>query len=69
LGPPREQHRHGPAVWWIDPRVALAFITVGATFHVAVGLCMGLNIFFWSFAATYPAVYYFAERLGGLPVH
>ncbi len=59
----------GPVVCWIDPRVALGFFAAGAAFHFTIGLCMGLNIFFWSFTATYPAVYYFAQKFGGVLVH
>lgn len=36
--------------------VTLAFVAVAALFHLTVALVMGLNLFFWSFAATYPAL-------------
>jgi hypothetical protein len=52
----------GPAVLWLHPAVCLAFIGVGAIFHLSIAMFMGLNIFFWSFIATYPAVYYCATR-------
>ena len=40
---------HGPC---------LAFIAAGIAFHAGIALTMGLNIFFWSFVATYPALYW-----------
>jgi len=52
----------GPLAIWIRPDVALAFIAVGLTFHLFIAASMGLNIFFWSFISTYPAVYYCASR-------
>ena len=45
---------------------ALALIALGLCFHVGVALTMGLNVFLWSFAATYPAVLLLGDRIGGL---
>lgn len=72
-------HKHGwaaRAVCWgvlgyeccallalIHPTVALGFIVIGAVLHLAIGVCMGLNVFFWSFTSTYPALYYVSQRL------
>jgi hypothetical protein len=43
----------------ILPRNALlVLLAVGAAFHVAVAIMMGLNGFVWSFVATYPAILY-----------
>lgn len=41
---------------------ALALIAAGVCFHLGIALVMGLNIFVWSFAAAYPAVYLIADR-------
>ena len=38
---------HGPC---------LVFIAVGIAFHAGIAMTMGLNIFFWSFVSTYPAL-------------
>ena len=53
----------GPLLALITPHAALGFIALGALMHLAIGMCMGLNVFFWAFTATYPAVYYIAQRL------
>ncbi len=34
----------------------LGYLALGLTFHAANALFMGLNTFFWSFVATYPAI-------------
>lgn len=53
-----------PAPWgWV-------FLVWGALFHLKCAVIMGLNSFFWAFAATYPAIIYTAPRLQawiGLP--
>jgi hypothetical protein len=49
---------------FILPFTALiAFIAVGAAFHIMIAYVMGLNTFLWSFGATYPAVVYIAGQL------
>jgi len=52
----------GPMLALIHPTLALAFIIVGVAMHLTIGIFMGLNVFVWSFTATYPALYYFAQR-------
>jgi hypothetical protein len=42
---------------------ALIFITLGLMLHIGIAVVMGLNVFVWSFAATYPAVIFIAEHL------
>ena len=37
------------------------FLLAGLSFHLGCALVMGLNTFVWSFAATYPAVYWLAS--------
>jgi hypothetical protein len=39
----------------------LLVLGVGILFHFAIALVMGLNSFFWSFIATYPAILFFAN--------
>src|ERR1035437_5056730 len=51
----------GPLAMWFGPGACLAFIAAGVLFHLSIAMFMGLNIFFWSFIATYPAVYYCAS--------
>ncbi len=43
--------------------LTLALLVGGLAFHVGNAVVMGLNTFFWSFVATYPAVLYCAARL------
>ncbi len=44
----------------------LLFIAWGVAFHAMNAVVMGLNSFFWSFVATYPAVIYCAIAIGAL---
>jgi hypothetical protein len=39
----------------------LALLAVGVLFHLSAALIMGLNTFFWSFVAAYPAIFYCAS--------
>ena len=36
----------------------ILFLAWGVVFHIANAFTMGLNTFFWSFLATYPALLY-----------
>lgn len=38
--------------------VLICFLIVGALFHIANAIIMGLNDFVWSFLSAYPAIYY-----------
>ena len=40
------------------PKLVIWFLVLGATFHIANAVFMGLNVFFWSYIATYPAILY-----------
>jgi hypothetical protein len=43
----------------VVPRpLALLMLAGGTLFHLAAGVTMGLNTFFWSFVATYPAIFW-----------
>ena len=42
----------------VDKRVALAYMAVGACFHLGNAYFFGLNRFFWAWIAAYPALYY-----------
>ncbi len=44
----------------------LLFIAWGVAFHAMNAVVMGLNSFFWSFVATYPAVLYCSIALGAV---
>ena len=43
----------------LPPAGFFAVIAAGLLFHAALAVIMGLPMFFWSFAATYPALYFF----------
>ncbi len=45
-----------PLVWFADARVGLALLLGGLCFHLSVWLIMGLNSFFFTFLAGYPAL-------------
>ncbi len=45
------------------PRFALAAIAMALALHLGIAIVMGLNGFVWSFAATYPSVYWMASSL------
>jgi hypothetical protein len=45
-----------PLLVFTDVRTCWLFIAAGILFHLSVALFMGLNTFFWSFIATYPAI-------------
>jgi hypothetical protein len=46
------------AIWFVPSYIAIAFLIAGLMFHVGIAVLMGLNVFLWAFAATYPAVWY-----------
>jgi len=47
----------------LPPVALLALLGVAALFHACVALTMGLNGFFWSFLAAYPAIVYLNQAL------
>jgi len=47
-----------PASMLVGFPACLIFIAWGVAFHIMNAVVMGLNSFFWSFVATYPAVLY-----------
>lgn len=40
-----------------------AVLTIGVTFHLFIGVVMGLNTFIWSFIGTYPAILFLNHYL------
>jgi hypothetical protein len=46
-----------PLLVLTGPTGCLVFIVAGLAFHLGIAATMGLNLFFWSFAATYPCLY------------
>ena len=42
----------------IDKRIALAYMAIGACFHLGNAYFFGLNRFFWAWIAAYPALYF-----------
>lgn len=51
-----------PLAILFGPRACLAFLAGGFLLHLSIAIFMGLNIFFWSFISTYPAIYYCSTR-------
>ncbi|MEQ1949591.1 MAG: hypothetical protein ABL995_20535 [Bryobacteraceae bacterium] len=47
-----------PLVFVVPRPAQFAFLAVGLGFHLGTAVLMGLNTFFWSFAAAYPALLY-----------
>ncbi len=45
-----------PLVLVLPPSWAAVFLAWGVLFHVMNAFIMGLNVFFWAFVATYPAI-------------
>lgn len=56
----------GPFLILGGSRGALALIAAGLLFHVGIASLMGLNVFLWSFAACYPAVFLVGRWVDGL---
>lgn len=52
-----------PLVLFVGYPGCLVFIAWGVAFHLMNAVVMGLNSFFWSFVATYPAILYVAFQL------
>lgn len=48
----------------LSPKMILVFIIWGFCFHLLNAIVMGLNVFLWSFLATYPCIIYTAARIG-----
>lgn len=48
-----------PLVLLLDGNMFNVALLIGISFHVSIGLIMGLNDFIWSFSAAYPSLYYF----------
>jgi hypothetical protein len=53
-----------PLLVLTGPTGCLVFIVAGLAFHAGIALTMGLNLFFWSFAATYPCLYLLSTWVG-----
>ena len=48
------------------PKVFLVFVAIAVLFHASIAITMGLNIFFWSFVATLPALLWASGQIAGL---
>lgn len=55
-----------PALWFAPRPVAIVLLVAGVAFHAGVAVLMGLNVFFWAFLATYPAVWFCYATLSPL---
>lgn len=53
-----------PLLVLTGPAGCLVFIGAGLVMHAAIAVTMGLNLFVWSFAATYPCLYLVSTWLG-----
>jgi hypothetical protein len=47
-----------PVLLVLPKELFFAFLVWGIMFHLSIAFLMGLNTFFWSFIATYPAIYF-----------
>jgi hypothetical protein len=47
-----------PVLLILPKELFFAFLVWGVLFHLSLAFLMGLNTFFWSFVATYPAIYF-----------
>jgi hypothetical protein len=47
----------------LPPPVCLLLLAFGVALHFGIGLILGLNNFLWSFASTYPAVFWLSSSL------
>jgi hypothetical protein len=47
-----------PVVLLVPKSIAIVIFAGGILFHCTVAFVMGLNTFFWTFVATYPALFY-----------
>jgi hypothetical protein len=52
-----------PLLVFAGVRPCLLFIAAGMLFHFSTAIFMGLNDFFWSFVATYPALLFVASTV------
>lgn len=50
-------------ILFLNPEQALVLLMLGALFHLSVAIFMGLNDFFFTFTATYPAVLYLVNLI------
>lgn len=48
---------------FVPPGFLWIYLGIGIAFHLAVALVMGLNGFFWTFIATYPAILFLNSRV------
>jgi hypothetical protein len=46
---------------WLDPAICLAWIALGALFHLSNAAILGLNRFFFAWLASYPALLYLSQ--------
>lgn len=53
-----------PLLVFLSPTACIAFIAAGVTFHAGIAAAMGLNLFFWSFVSTYPALLFLSHAIG-----
>jgi len=55
-----------PLLLFFDTNIVLIGIAAGMLFHLSIAITMGLNDFFWSFSAAYPAFYFTSQRIAEL---
>ena len=46
---------------WLDARICLGCIAMGALFHLSNAVVLGLNRFFFAWLASYPALLYLSQ--------
>ena len=49
----------------VDPTVCVAWLAIGAAFHLVNAVVFGLDRFLWTWLAAYPALLYWVSELRG----
>jgi hypothetical protein len=49
--------------WLAPPPLCLVILGLAAIFHIGIARILGLNLFFWSFVATFPATYWVSTNM------
>jgi len=52
-----------PVALILPSKLLVALFAIGILFHLGVAVMMGLNLFLWAYAATYPAVWFCHSHL------
>jgi hypothetical protein len=48
---------------FLPPRACILVLCFGVSFHLGIAMVLGLNTFFWSFVAAYPAILWVSHSM------